>query len=110
MDLTHTKTDIQVDSKKLLSSFMDDEVSANFTYVEKTLEVVGIVEKISTLNNRHTIFLQGEDEQAFVICDMEPTEIDKIKTITPGQTVRLKGVCKGFLMDAIFLHCVLLDS
>ena len=101
----------QVDIGELISMFQDNEELANDTYTEKILEVEGVVEEISFLNNRHTILLRGDKfAQNFILCDMAFESKDGKERITKGDTIKLKGVCKGYLLDVIMLNCVPIDE
>jgi hypothetical protein len=40
---------------------------------------------------------------------MQPDQYNSIKKLELGQDIVLKGICKGFLMDAIFLDCIILN-
>jgi len=101
--------DIQVTSENMVSSFAADEGEANAIYLERTVEVEGVVKEITFKNERYTIFLQGQNDFSSVICDIHPSRIEGIKELKQGERVILKGVCKGYLMDVIMLNCVLLN-
>ena len=78
---------------------------------EQIVEVEGIVKEINYLNNRISILLGSENvANAFVICDMQRDQDMAIAEINLNDTVRLKGVFKGFLEDAIFLNCIISKS
>ncbi|MEO1013152.1 MAG: hypothetical protein AAFX53_17795 [Bacteroidota bacterium] len=109
-DIATSKTDIRISSEKLVWSFLADENKAQAVFVEKTVEVEGTVKKINTKNDRYTLFLQGSEENTYVMCDMLPNQMKTLRELQRGQTVRLKGICKGFLMDAIFLNCIVLED
>ncbi|MEK6151956.1 hypothetical protein WIW50_01785 [Flavobacteriaceae bacterium 3-367] len=109
-DTKRARTEVRISSESLVSSFLVDERSANTSYVEKTIEVQGIVREITFLNDRYTVFLHGGDELACLMCDMQADQLEQVKNLKPGQKVLLKGVCKGFLMDAILLNCVLINT
>lgn len=101
----------QVDIGELITMFQDNEKLANDTYTEKMIEVHGVVEEISLLNNRHTILLRGDKfEQNFILCDMAYESKEGKERITKGDTIKLKGVCKGYLLDVIMLNCVPIDE
>ena len=101
----------QVDIGDLISMFQDNEKLANDTYTEKLIEVHGVVEEISFLNNRHTILLRGDKfAQNFILCDMAYKSKEGKERITKGDTIKLKGVCKGYLLDVIMLNCVPIDE
>ncbi|GGD05409.1 OB-fold protein [Hyunsoonleella pacifica] len=87
--------------------FIQNEGKNNLK-AEQVIEVEGIVKKISYLNNRITILL-GVDgkERAFIICDMESNQTEKVSKVKTNDTIKLKGVFKGILEDAIFLNCII---
>ena len=105
-----TKAELHVTSEDLVTSFLSNEELANATYVEKTIEVEGIVKEVTFLNNRYTVLLQGSGEYMCIMCDMKEDQIAQVQTLTKGDSVVLKGICKGFLMDAILLNCVLVKK
>lgn len=105
-----TVVEVKISSEDLLAEFLNDEAKANQDYVEKVIEVEGIVKEVTFLNNRYTVLLQGQGEYACLMCDMNIEEMERIKEISTGDTITLKGVCKGFLMDAILLNCVLITN
>lgn len=109
IDITAAHTEIQISSEKLISSFLDNENIANSEYIEKTIEIEGVIKDITLINNRYTVLLQGETDFSCVICDMQPNQYNNIKKLELGQDIVLKGICKGFLMDAIFLNCIILN-
>ncbi|PRX57907.1 OB-fold protein [Flagellimonas meridianipacifica] len=105
-----TEAELHVTSKDLVASFLSNEELANATYVEKTLEVEGIVKEVTFLNNRYTVLLQGSGEYMCIMCDMKEDQVAQVQTLSKGDSVVLKGICKGFLMDAVLLNCVLVKK
>nr|WP_205783246.1 hypothetical protein [Allomuricauda hymeniacidonis] len=105
-----TETEIRVQAKDLLASFLTDEASANKKYVERIIEVQGIVKEITFFNNRYTVLLQGDGEYVCIMCDMEDDQQSQVEKLSVGDPIILKGICKGFLMDAILLNCVLVNQ
>nr|WP_271729736.1 hypothetical protein [Aquimarina algiphila] len=103
-------TDTSVNSSELISLFMLNENSANSVYRNKVIEVEGIVKEVTFLNNRNTVLLHGNNKYSSVLCDMKDDQVEEIKKLKKGQKVRIKGVCKGFLKDAIILHCILINT
>lgn len=75
---------------------------------EKIVEIEGTIKEINSLNNRITVLLEGgANASASVICDMQADQTKNLKKFKPKDTIRLKGIFKGFLKDAIFLNCVI---
>ena len=75
---------------------------------ESIVEIQGVIKEINYQNDRITILLEGNAEKStHVICDIQQNQREAIRNLSPKDTIRLKGVYKGFLKDAIFLNCVL---
>lgn len=110
VDINSEKTEKTVNSETLLASFKSDSTYANAELVEKVLEVEGIVKKIAYLNDRYTVILEGQDKFSQVICGMLPSEIEDVIALKEGQEVKIKGICKGYLMDVIMLNCILVTK
>ena len=109
-DTINTKTEIHVSSEKLVRAFIDNEPEANNNYVEKAVEIKGVVKEVTFVNNRYSIFLNGGTEFSSVMCAMKEDQYKDIQNLKNGQSIILKGICKGFLMDVIFLDCILVNS
>lgn len=105
-DLTPT---YRLDASKIVELVgKEDEV---FIEPESLVEIKGVIKEINYLNNRVTILLEGSDENAsHVICDMQTMQSEDLARLAVRDTIVLKGMYKGFLKDAIFLHCVLSED
>lgn len=102
------EVELSMSSEDLVQAFVENEPEATTLFAEKTIDVQGQLKEISFLNNRYTIILYGGSKFNGLMCDMNPLEADKLAQLQEGDQIHLRGVCKGFLMDAILLNCVLL--
>ncbi|HEA23498.1 MAG TPA: hypothetical protein ENH87_21655 [Pricia antarctica] len=109
-DIFTADTDVKITSRTLAKSFKTNETRANAEFVEKTIEVVGSIEEITNINNRYTLLLQGRSKANYVICDLSASELEEVKKLQLGQTVRIKGICAGYLMDVIMLNCIIING
>jgi len=108
IDVLKTEPKFYVKAEKLIHDFTLEKGIADSTLVESVISVEGIIKEINTLNDKQTIFLKGNNnEAASVLCDMQTNQINRIKNLESGDTIRLKGVFKGFLKDIILLDCVI---
>jgi len=105
------KTDVHVNAEEFLASLLKDKQKVSQAYIEKVIEVKGKVKEVNFLNDRYTVILEGGD-QIFtcVMCDMQKDQLNNIRNLKSGEAIRLKGVFKGFLNDAIFLNCILIQD
>ena len=104
-DMSDLKADFKISSAIFFQEFSNNEVEANEKYLNKIIEVNGEISKISTDDSGITqIYLKSDDPMFGVICDMNPEE--KIEHIKAGQTVIIKGICSGYLMDVALNRCI----
>ena len=99
------KPKFSIESSQLLNDYILDEKKANDSYNNKMIKVIGTVKDITYLNQRNTIFLNGDHESSNIICDLNNSQKKKLNEIKKGQKIIITGICKGFLKDIILLNC-----
>ncbi|HOY14744.1 MAG TPA: hypothetical protein PLY70_16475 [Saprospiraceae bacterium] len=97
------KTDQKVEAKTLLTEFESDELAANKLYLDKTIEVSGMVTKVEENEGITSVYLASEEGLSAVICQME-----EAVNVAVGSEIVVKGVCSGYLMDVIMVRCIIL--
>jgi hypothetical protein len=107
---SNKKSEIQISSEELISLFHENENRANSVFVGKMIEAKGVIKKITYQNDTFTIFLKGENESSYVICVMQTDQHSNVNQMVLGQSIVLKGICKGFLNDVIFFGCIIVKS
>lgn len=106
IDVKKAETELRINSNELIHSFISDETKADSSFVERVIEVEGIVEKITFKNEKTSIILQTQIDSSNIICEMRDDDYDRLAVLKEGEEVIVKGVCKGFLMDVIILNCI----
>ena len=103
--------DFQLSSAELFQAFEQDEAAANTKYIGKIIELSGTIEDISEDEQGAAVVLlsAGEDALGGVLCTMELSEKEKTLAKQPGESIRLKGVCTGMLMEVVLNKGVLLE-
>ena len=97
-----------MDGSELISKYQENEQAAKALYLNKLIEVTGVVHTILEDENGLTnINLGVEGQMAMVICGMDSTVKSDFTSIKSGQKVILKGMCSGMLMDVVLIKCVL---
>lgn len=76
-------------------------------YIEKGIEVKGVIKEINQQQKIYTLILRGTQNNIFVLCEMQQDEVAKVLKLKVGELVTIKGVYKGTLNDAILLYCIL---
>jgi hypothetical protein len=54
--------------------------------------------------------LKGDDIGIFVLCQMQEDQNQDLVLLEEGDHVRVKGILKGFLKDAIMLNCIIIKE
>jgi hypothetical protein len=106
-DLQKVKPDFIISAVDLQKAFEGNESSAESTYVNKVLEVTGIIGSVKTgEKNVLSVILKTGNDLSTVICTF-PAETDPAK-FTTGNQITVRGECSGFLMDVLLNNCVIL--
>lgn len=106
-DMLKAKPDFVLTSTFLLKAFEDNETEASAKYINKIIEVTGVVSVVETVNERkiNVSLLSGSD-QSSVICTF-PALIDQAE-LSPGDEITLRGECSGYLMDVLLNNCTII--
>lgn len=101
-DIAKQKADFSVSAPELLNEFGQDETAATAKYAEKVLEINGKLVAKSQLPNGSGLLVL-EDEMQGISCQLDSAWTAKNKSViqelTAGSEVKIKGVCKGYLME-----------
>ena len=107
-DVSKTKADITLEANTLLSAFENDEQTANTKYLEKILAVNGKITAINFDDEGYGIIsLQPKNAMGSILCHLQNKETTEINNLKINQTVHIKGICTGYLMDVILVKCIL---
>lgn len=92
-DIVNDKPDAVVDAKTLLAAFDKDTASASKQYIDKIVEVTGMVKKVDTSG---TVILGEEGTASDVVIGLDRRHIDDYKQLKVGTTATLQGICSGY--------------
>jgi hypothetical protein len=104
-DVSQSPSDIAIAPSELLAQFNTDENAANSKYLDKIIEVEGIVKSINPVQNGGSVSLDASDDMASVTCEFE--NLSDISEIKLGDKVKVKGLCSGKLIDVVLNRCAL---
>ena len=95
------ETAIAETAQAIMDTYTADEKKANTLYLDKAIEVSGEVAGVSKTQQGKTVLsLKTSDPMAGVRCTMKEDVEAK-----PGEQVKIKGICSGFLMDVTLIDC-----
>lgn len=89
-----------IPSSVLVKEFVKDETAANKKYADKIIQVSGQVKEVTQNQEGITVVvLSAEDPEYSLRCTFD----NKINNVKTGETISLKGLCKGLLMDELIM-------
>jgi DNA/RNA endonuclease YhcR with UshA esterase domain len=110
VDVANTKPDISLTANKILNDFSSDENEANTKYLEKIIEVKGVISGMKTEKGLGIISLKTNDDFGSLLCHLSEESTTKMSNIKEGQIISIKGICTGYLMDVILVKCEVLTN
>jgi hypothetical protein len=110
VNVGETSSDITITAAEILNNFTVDETSANAIYLEKIIEVIGVISDIKVERKKGIITLKTNDDFGNVLGHLSDEATNNISTLKIGQTVTLKGICTGYLMDVILVKCEIIND
>jgi len=91
----------------LYADFEKNENQANRKYIGKTIVVEGTISDIDTDKNGATVlFISSANAMNGILCTLEPGQKGDFKE---NQTIKIKGLCTGFLQDVVLNKCVIVE-
>jgi hypothetical protein len=100
------QADVTVDAVELYNQFQHNESEANKKYMDKILEVKGMVAEIQHNGNSTSIQLDGGSPAGGINCSISGS-VNSSSMPAKGAQVAIKGRCSGFLMDVNLVDCVI---
>jgi hypothetical protein len=97
------KEGVSITANALTTAFVNNEQAANTSYLNKVLEVSGVISELSNnQDGRTVILLQSDDPLSGVQCTMKD---DKV-VFNTGQQIAIKGFCNGYTSVVLLTDCV----
>lgn len=105
-DIQGSDADLQMTATELYQDFDTDEAAANTSYLDKLIAVTGQIKEVTNDDEGTSVHLETEGGMFGVICQLDPLSEHKRTDFAVGETVTLKGICTGMLMDVVLVRCV----
>jgi len=99
-------TDASLTADSLYKAYANDEAGANKNFMNKVLEVKGVVQDI-TMSNRRPVVLLSTGQMGNVNCQMALDSTEVFSVLHKAAQVVIKGKCSGYLMDVNLVDCVI---
>jgi hypothetical protein len=107
-DMSKAKPDYVLSSTFLLKAFEDNETEASTKYINKIIEVTGVISVVEAAkDNTINVSLVTGSDHSSVICTF-PAVKDQ-SGLKPGEEITLRGECSGYLMDVLLNNCAVIQ-
>lgn len=105
------KADYTLQATALLSEFEKNEAKANQKYMDKVIEVNGIIAEITKDQKGATVVaLRNTEAFSGVLCTLQESSDEAIQKYAIGKSIKIRGVCTGMLMDVVLNKCVVIKE
>ena len=109
VDIHKASADLIVMAEEVLQDYESNESKANRKYVDRIIEVEGRITKVSFDNGNSIVTLEGEAGKPGIICQMLPEHNLNVLKNKEQSSVKIKGICTGYLIDVMMVRCVFVD-
>jgi len=106
-DTTKIQAEETFTTNELLSKFETKQQKLK-GFIEKAIEIEGEIKEITFQDGKYSLILKGDSDINYILCEMQSNQNNDVVKLQEGQDIKLKGILKGFLMDVIILHCVII--
>jgi DNA/RNA endonuclease YhcR with UshA esterase domain len=110
VNVLDVKSDIIITADKIIDDFSSDETKANRSYLDKIIKVSGTISELKLEKQKGIITLKTNHDFGSVLCHLSDQATQKINLLKVGQTIILKGICTGFLMDVILIKSEIVNK
>jgi polyisoprenoid-binding protein YceI len=102
-----TEKAINLTAIEFASIYKNYEDSANKLYLNKTIQLTGIISTISENQNSQTdAIIMTSDSLPAINCTIDGL----YKSINAADTITLKGICTGILTNINLVNCIVVES
>jgi len=90
----------EMEAGALLDAFVTDEAHAEQQYIGKVLIVSGVIDdKYEDENGSPVVILKSSEGDPAALVTLETSEKSKLVQYDIDQTIKIKGLCSGMLME-----------
>lgn len=93
-----------ITASALVKAFEANEAEANKTYLNKVLDVSGVVQELSQNQDGQMVLVLASDDNP--LSGVQCTMREAIAQVKVGDQLTIKGFCNGFVMTVILSDCI----
>ncbi|MEM6345541.1 MAG: hypothetical protein AAF927_16735 [Bacteroidota bacterium] len=106
-DLPERLPDLSVNAHNIYRDFCEDEAYARQTYLDKTIEVSGILRSVErTGDGRLSLILGFESRSGQLRCELDQKDQPDLDQLKIGEAITLKGFGRDYLFEVVMDHTI----
>ena len=110
VDVADAKADVTVTAENFFLEFSKDEVKANTQYLDKIIQVQGLIQNLKVESELGVVTLKTEDDFGTVQCNLSREATSNFKLLKENDLVTIKGICTGYLMDVVLVKSEIVNQ
>jgi len=107
-DLSKVEPAYEVTVQELLTAFETDEEEANKKYAGEVIEWKGTIKDIVVSEHETTLYFGIEGYLGGVSAEMDPSKL--VVEPSVGETITVRGICSGKLIDVVISRCIIVQG
>lgn len=96
---------VAIEATQLSMEYENNQDNANHKYLDKVLEVTGVIKDISTNQDGNTVIVL-DDIFSGVQCTMK----DSSNAFAIDEVVTVRGICTGYTIGVLMSECILSNN
>ena len=107
---TSLDTEAEITANELYQAFYSDETEANKLYLNKIIEVSGVVTSIDESEDLKPSISLATEGFGVIKCTFETAEDFDPKSVSVGAQITIKGECIGYLLDVLIRNSIIITD
>lgn len=95
---------------QLVEAFVEDETEANALYLDKVVEVSGLLKELIHNEGGMVLLLGDPAQPTGISCYLQKDQIEAFQQLKRGDRIQVKGICTGMLLDVVLDKCVIVTG
>lgn len=103
--------DLRVNASKIYRSFCEDEVQARQQYIDKLIEVSGVLRSVTKgEGDQYILSLDFERSMGQLLCELDGKENPDLENLKIGEAITVKGFCRKYAFEVSMDHSILIKQ
>ncbi len=109
-DINDEDSIISIMANQLFMEYEQNELAANIKFLDKAIIVNGKIDKLDTSSKNDIIVIFKKPDDFFGLsCSFDGGMKHLLSNKSIGDSLKLKGICKGYLSDVVLIDCIIIE-